>query len=211
MDTNKQEFSPKGGILCVGGSPRKGGNSDVIAETLSARLEQNKVPVEMIRLREHDISPCIGCEGCRKDHVCRGVSDDMQSLYPQITAARGMVLISPTHHYNITAWMKAFIDRMYCFYRFGNDVPRTWSSCLAGQARIAAVIAVCEQKDRQDMGFTLEAMKLPLEAFGYKILADVAIFKIFEKAGVRSDTGVMERLAETADKMADAYKALDRN
>ena len=46
--------------------------------------------------------------------------DGMSLLYPKIIDARGLVLVSPTHNYNITAIMKAFIDRLYCFYNFDN-------------------------------------------------------------------------------------------
>ena len=183
------DYHPCNEILCIGASPRKGGNTDVILDTLGHRFQSLGIPCTAVRLRDHEISPCIGCEACRNDHVCRGCRDAMQELYPRIIRAGAMVLVSPTHHYNITAWMKAFIDRMYCFYTFGSDSPRSWSSCLAGQGRIAALIAVCEQENREDMGFTLEAMAKPMAAFGYRIISQVAIFKIFEKAGVAARPG----------------------
>lgn len=212
MEASEHKFLPDKGILIIGGSPRKGGNSDVILAALSERLGEMGVPCDTIYLRDHEITPCIGCEACRKDHVCHGVRDDMQRLYPKIIAARGLVLVSPTHHYNVTAWMKAFIDRMYCFYWFGDAVPRPWSSCLAGQGRVGAVVAVCEQADPKDMGFTLEAMKLPLQAFGYEVADAVSIFKIFKKAGVKAVPEVMARLARAADTIGAAYeKCLDKD
>ncbi len=193
-------------ILCVGGSPRKGGNSDVLLEKLCSAFSGLNTGCELIQLREYQISPCIGCEKCRKDNICHGLDDDMQTLYPKIQSSKGMILVSPTHHYNITAWMKAFIDRMYCFYRFENTVPRAWSSTLAGQGRKAAVLAICEQEDKKDMGFTLEAMQWPLQAFGYDLVDELAVFKVFKKAGVKKELSVMDQIPQIAENMVRAVK-----
>lgn len=94
----------------------------------------------------------------------------MSLIYPGILESQGLILVSPTHNYNVTAWMKAIIDRLYCFYNFDDKRPRGWSSRLAGQGRKAVLAAICEQKNKDDMGFTLDAMRLPLEALGYEII-----------------------------------------
>jgi hypothetical protein len=49
---------------------------------------------------------------------------------------------------------------------------------LNDQGRKAVVAAVCEQKSKKDMGFTLEAMRHPMEALGYKIVAELAVLNI---------------------------------
>nr|MQY76936.1 flavodoxin family protein [Spirochaeta sp.] len=159
-------------------------------------------PAETIRLRDYYFNPCIGCEQCRKNNRCSGQNDAMHLMYPKVIESQGLILVSPTHHYNITAWMKAFIDRLYCFYEFGNDVPRSWSSRLSGQNRKAAIIAICEQENKSDMGFTREAMRLPLEALGYEIVDELAVFKIFKRGAVKENNQVVERVAEIAETMA---------
>jgi multimeric flavodoxin WrbA len=198
-----KDYSPKKKILCVGGSPRKDGNSDCVLDMLGSSIPEKHLS-KIIKLRNYHFEPCIGCEKCRKDKRCSGLDDEMQTIYPKIIESQGMILVSPTHHYNITAWMKAFIDRMYCFYDFGNDVPRSWSSRLSGQNRKAAIIAICEQEDKKDMGFTLEAMRWPLEAFGYEIVDELAVFRIFEKGGVRENIRAVERVSEISDKIVAA-------
>ena len=40
--------------------------------------------------------------------------------------------VLPINHYKITAWMKTFTDRLYCFYEFGEQRPGPWSCRLAG-------------------------------------------------------------------------------
>ena len=115
----------------------------------------------------------------------------MQLLYHKLLESKGLILVSPTHHYNITALMKAFIDRLYCFYNFDDNRPRGWSSRLAGQGRKAVIAAVCEQENRKDMGFTLEAMRLPLEALGYEIVGELAVFGLFDRGIVKKKEEIL--------------------
>lgn len=126
----------------------------------------------------------------------------MTLLYPDIIDSRGLALVSPTHNYNITAWMKAFIDRLYCFYNFNSERPRGWSARFADQGRKAVIAAVCEQENKKDMGFTLEAMRMPLEALGYEIVEEIAVFKIFDKGKVRHETDIMAKAFNAGKNLA---------
>ena len=196
--------SPKAQVIGIGGSPRKGGNSDTLLRAIAAGVRQSKIAAETTHLRDVYFQPCIGCEQCRKQRRCTGLKDGMALLYPEIVAAKGLVLVSPTHNYNITAWMKAFIDRLYCFYEFDNNRPRGWSSRLAGQGRKAVLAAVCEQADKADMGFTLEAMRMPINALGYEIIGELAVFNVFERAKVKEKEETMARATELGAELAKA-------
>jgi multimeric flavodoxin WrbA len=196
--------SPQRRILGVGASPRKNGNSDVLLNAVFSGIKKVKIPTKKIQLRDYRYSACIGCERCRKDKICTGLNDGMTLLYPPLIGAKGLVTVSPTHNYNVTAWMKAFIDRLYCFYDFNDNRPRGWSSRLAGQGRKAAIVAVCEQVSKKDMGFTLEAMRLPLEALGYEIVGELAVYGIFDRGKVRQHPNELERAAKLGAKLARA-------
>ncbi len=115
-----------------------------------------------------------------------------------------MVLVCPTHNYNVTAWMKAFIDRLYCFYIFDNKRPRGWSSRLIDQNRKAVIAAVCEQVDKKDMGFTLEAMRLPIEALGYEVVGELAVFGIFDKGKVQDEDETLTKAIELGNQLAES-------
>ena len=105
-------------VLCISGSPRGGGNTDVLLASFIRGIEESGVEAERIFLREYVIQPCIGCERCRKDKTCSKLHDGMSLLYPKILESRGMIIGSPTHSYNVTALVKAFIDRLYPFFEF---------------------------------------------------------------------------------------------
>jgi len=178
-------------VLGVGGSPRARGNSDALLRQILKGVREKAVATEVIQLRDYYYEPCIGCERCRKDKICAGLNDGMHLIYPKVLESKGLVLVSPTHNYNITAWVKAFIDRLYCFYTYDNNRPRGWTSRLAGQGRKAVIAAICEQETQKDMGMTLEAMRQPLEALGYEIIDGLSVFGVFDKGAVKKEGEAM--------------------
>ncbi|MBW2185355.1 MAG: flavodoxin family protein [Deltaproteobacteria bacterium] len=189
-------------VLAIGASPRKGGNSDVLLKHFCAGVNNAGIETEEIQLRDCHITPCIGCELCRKTGKCSRFDDDMVAIYTKIIASRGLFLISPVHNYNVTAWMKGFIDRLYCFYDFAEPRPGHWSSKLANQGRTAVVAAVAEQLDKKDMGFTLEAMQMPLEALGYEVNQKFPVLGIFEKGKVADRPEIIRTAEMYGEKLA---------
>ncbi len=203
---NLKNIYPENRAVGFSGSPRKNGNSDIVLKTIMTGINQEGVHSDHYNLTDIDFTGCIGCEKCRKTKVCTGLIDGMSVMYPKVYTSKGLVLVSPTHNYNITSWMKAFIDRLYCFYNFENDRPRSWSSQLADQNRKAIVAAICEQESAEDMGFTLEAMKNPLEALGYEIIGELSVFKIFDKAKVKHDEQILKNAHQLGKKLAISIK-----
>lgn len=199
---NMPKINPENTIIGFSGSPRKNGNSDILLKTIMSGVSQEKLPCEFYNLTDIHFKGCIGCEKCRKDKICTGLIDGMSLIYPKLISAKGLVLVSPTHNYNVTSWMKAFIDRLYCFYNFENDRPRSWSSQFAQQNRKAVVAAICEQESVEDMGFTIEAMKKPLEALGYEVVGELPVFKVFDKSKVKNDKKSIDSAFKFGQKLA---------
>lgn len=201
---NQAGFWPKQNVFGVSGSPRKHGNSDLLLQRILAGVSEKNISSEWMNLTDIQFQGCLGCERCRKDKICTGLLDGMSLLYNQVIASQGLVLVSPTHNYNITSWMKAFIDRLYCFYNFENPRPGPWSSQLAGQNRKAVIAAICEQENKEDMGFTIEAMKKPLEALGYEVIGELPVLRIFDKAKVKKDEESLTRAYNLGIKLAES-------
>lgn len=194
----------KSKVVGIGGSPRKGGNSDLLLKHILKGVTDNNIAVDSHQLRDFQYQGCIGCEKCRKDQICTGLKDGMSLIYPDIVESQGLILVSPTHNYNVTAWVKAFIDRLYCFYKFDTNRPRGWSSNLAGQGRKAIIAAICEQENKEDMGFTLEAMRLPLEALGFEVIGSLPVFSVFDRAKVKDNSEVLTEATRLGSELAEA-------
>lgn len=193
---------PSADCLGIGGSPRPGGNTDILIDRVLAGVASRGIATDRAFVRDYCIQPCTGCERCRTDLTCSRFRDGMHLLYPRIEAAKGLVLGCPTYHYNVTAQMKAFIDRLYPYFLFTDDRPRRWESRLAHQDRKAVVVAVCEQEDSDDMGWTLEAMVLPLEALGYEVLEAIPVIGHFDRGAVASDDDALARAEAAGQKLA---------
>ncbi len=97
--------------LILLGSPRKNGNSDILARSVASGIEQHPdATVEFIRLNDLHISPCQGCGGCNKTAVCV-INDDMSALYEKVDQCDHLIMVSPIYFYGLSAQCKAFVDR----------------------------------------------------------------------------------------------------
>ena len=101
-------------IMIVLGSPRKKGNSAKLAELVAKGAKEGGAKVETFYLNGMNIKPCQACMKCQKENAkgC-AIRDDMQSLYPKLKEADGVVIASPVYWFNLSAQTKTFIDR--CF------------------------------------------------------------------------------------------------
>ncbi|MCG8568833.1 MAG: flavodoxin family protein, partial [Spirochaetes bacterium] len=101
-------------ILIALGSPRKKGNSAVLAAEIARGAQESGAEIETVYLNGLNLKPCQGCEQCQKD-ACNGcaIDDDMTFLYSKLQKADALVVASPIYWFNISAQTKIFIDRLY--------------------------------------------------------------------------------------------------
>lgn len=108
-------------ILLVDASPRKGGNSDVVIETLAQDLQGCEVTV--FKMREKDCRQCMACDACQhKDTQSCVQNDDITALLPLIDTCDAIVLATPIYNQQITSRAKLFIERFYPFFRAGDPM-----------------------------------------------------------------------------------------
>jgi multimeric flavodoxin WrbA len=97
-------------VLGIAGSPRKNGNTDTLLAEVMRGAASKGAETKTIYLRDLQISTCLHCDACLKAGICR-IKDDMQSVYTDLQQADVIVLASPVQFTNVTAHMKAMIDR----------------------------------------------------------------------------------------------------
>jgi multimeric flavodoxin WrbA len=193
-------------ILGISGSPRPGGNTDLLLKELLAGAASAGAETELVRLSDYAIAPCTGCERCRMDLTCTRFYDGMHLLYKKIEEADGIILGSPTYNYNITPEMKAFIDRLYPYYRFSEERPGPYSSYFSGLGRKALVFSVAEQSDPVERGFAVEAMQRPLEALGFEVTDHFTAEGFFRKGAVARAPAVLEKARDAGRTFAGLFK-----
>jgi multimeric flavodoxin WrbA len=122
-----------GKILTVVGSPRQGGNTEILVTKIAEGAQAAGAGVETVSLGELQIRECDGCHACWRGRPC-SKKDDMCLLYPKIGASDTVVFGTPVYWYGPTALMKAFIDR---FVYFNNEANRPM---IRGKRAVVAIV-----------------------------------------------------------------------
>ncbi|MGI6200220.1 MAG: flavodoxin family protein [Christensenellales bacterium] len=99
-------------VLGICGTPRKGGNSEVLLEAALEPFAEAGWAVERILMSERRVLPCTGCERCARAHACVQ-RDDMAAVYEAYARCDAMVIASPVYWRNVPAQLKALFDRTY--------------------------------------------------------------------------------------------------
>lgn len=97
-------------VLILSGSPRIGGNSDILCDRFMAGALEAGNDVEKISLRQKNVGFCIACYACKKTKRCFQ-KDDLNGILDKIIAADVIVMATPVYFYTMDAQMKALIDR----------------------------------------------------------------------------------------------------
>jgi len=96
--------------LGIFGSPRRGGNTELLLEEALKGAEKEGAKGERLYLSDFTITPCKECHGCDNTGNCI-ILDDMEKIYSKLLEADIVILASPIFFYGVTAWAKALIDR----------------------------------------------------------------------------------------------------
>ncbi len=97
-------------VLGIYGSPRKGGNSDLLLDQALEGARAAGAQTKSVHVRGLKLSGCLECGGCDKTGVCV-IDDDMAQVYPLMEEAQAIILSVPIFFYNAPAQAKALIDR----------------------------------------------------------------------------------------------------
>lgn len=101
------------GIVC---GPRSGGNTEILVRKALESAEKEGAETEMWTISGKDVNPCDHCQSCFAAGECH-IEDDMQSLYPKMVEADGIILGSPVYFWSATAQAKLVMDRTYALRR----------------------------------------------------------------------------------------------
>lgn len=103
-------------ILILSGSPRRGGNSDILCDRFMEGAQEAGHRVEKVFLRDRDIKYCTGCEACHQNNGVCVQKDGMAELLEKMIAVDVIVMATPVYFYTMDAQMKTFIDRCVARY-----------------------------------------------------------------------------------------------
>jgi multimeric flavodoxin WrbA len=124
-------------ITILLGSPRKGGNTEILADKFLDGVEKSQHTFEKVYLYKQNIQPCIACDKCKKGDYTWILKDDMQHLYGVLDDSDLIVIGTPNYWFGPTAKTKLFVDRMR---------PYTANKKLKGK-KAALIIAAADGEE----------------------------------------------------------------
>lgn len=99
--------------LAINGSPRKGGNTEILLNTVLEPLKEAGWETESVQIGGKPIRGCIACGKCgeKKNMKCIQDKDIFNEIMEKMVRADALILGSPTYFTDVTAEMKALLDR----------------------------------------------------------------------------------------------------
>lgn len=104
-------------LVCLLGSPRPKGNSTAIARHLTATAAQLGAETTVFELNRLTFRGCQGCYACKQSLDRCIVADDLAAVLDAVRAADSVVLASPVYYGDVSAQLKGFVDRTFCYLK----------------------------------------------------------------------------------------------
>lgn len=98
-------------VTGINGSARKDGNTAIIIGKVFDELNREGIGTELIQLADYDIQPCRGCFACKGRGNCVFTKDGFAEIFSRMVEADGIILGSPVYSADVSAKMKAFLER----------------------------------------------------------------------------------------------------
>lgn len=183
-------------IVCLLGSPRKNGNSATVAARLMSKARESGAEVETIYLNALNYQGCQACYACKNGSEDCVLKDDLAPVLKKVREADALVLASAVYYGDLTAQLKAFIDRTFCFLKPEYYARPDCSRLEAGKG--LAMILIQGHPDENNFGDIFGRYDFFFNWYGYRpghLLRGLGISE-------RSDVTKRDYLMEGAERIA---------
>lgn len=180
-------------VLGLNGSPRAGGNTDLLLEQVMAGAASRGARTETLFARSLRVEPCRHCDGCLKDGQCV-IPDEMQQVYPKLREADVVVIASPVHFMGLTAQIKAIIDRCQALWAAKYVLKRPISP---GRKRKGFFVGVGGTRLKELFEPSRATVKALFKSLDVDYAGDLVFSGIDEKGAIK----------EHPTALSDAYRA----
>jgi multimeric flavodoxin WrbA len=167
------------------GSPRNGGNTDILVDAILAGAREAGATVQKVMLDDLTINPCKACYGCRPGGVCVQ-DDDMTDLYKKMQASDAWVIGTPVYWWGPSAQLKAFVDRWFAKAGEKEEQEKTFKG-----RRVVLALPMGDtdpKTGRHVVGMFTDA----LDFVGAKLFDTVLAPGAYDAGDVRAQTDIME-------------------
>ena len=191
-------------VLGIFGSPRKGGNTELLLEEALRGAEAEGAEIERLRLGDYNIIPCKECLACYKDGNCI-ILDDMAKIYPILLEADIIILASPIFFYGVTAWAKALIDRCQALWARKYQLKDP-SLGKDGKKRIGFFISVGGTKGQKVFEGAILTAKYFFDVLNAKYAGELVVREVDVKGDILKHPETLREAFETGRRLVSSEK-----
>jgi len=187
-------------VVGIAGSPRRGGNTDLLLTEVMKGAASKGAEVKTIFLSNLKFIPCQHCDSCLEKGVCK-VKDDMQMIYRELEEADGIVLASPIHFTGVTGQMKAMIDRFQCLWvrKYVLEMPPLGN----GRERKGLFISVGGRKVPDLFEPALEMIKTVFRIMDVSYVGALLFSGIDEKGAITEHPEALKQAFQAGEKLVE--------
>ena len=171
-------------ILILNGSPRRKGVISTLLSEFAARIN-GKHDVEIVRVHDLNMKPCIGCLKCRPDKACILPRDDAHCLAESVKKADVLVIGAPVYWGNMPGPLKIFFDRNVTLFEYCEADKPARSFPKPQLKGKTSILIVCAGSPfpfswlQSQCGGTVRSLKTVLKAGGIKIISVLRVSDAF--------------------------------
>lgn len=188
-------------VLVLNGSPRKGGNCEILLEETIKAVKDQGHEVMFYHLNSLAMSPCQHCGGCDNSGRCI-IEDDVQIIHNHIETTDRIIVASPVFFYNVTAQLKILIDRSQPFWsqKYVHKKPLTGG--MYGRKGLLLLVGAMKMTEKNE-GF--HCSEVVVRAFFRSVSVPEHVTLSFdnvdEKGAIRSHPTALQAVYDAAKRL----------
>ena len=185
-------------VIGIMGSPRIKGNTDLLLDKALAGAKSKGAEVEKIIVDKLKIAPCREYYGCLRDGNCV-INDDMNDIYPKLSAADRVIIASPMFFYSVSAQVKALIDRSQALWAKKYVLKQNSHD----STRKGAFIAVGATRGKQLFDGSILVIKYFFSAIDVKYSDELLIRGVDKKGEIKDHPTVLADAFELGKRLVE--------
>ena len=176
-------------IIALNGSPREGGNTQMLLDEALEGARQCGAETLRIDLNRLTIKGCQACDGCPGSGVCR-YEDDMVKIYALLERADALIVGTPVYFSGPTAQLKLAMDRCQCI----------WSHGPGRKGRRSAMISVSGDESANFRNVISEVRSF-VNSIGFEIFEEMTVPGIDNRGAVASRPDLLEKARDVGARL----------
>ena len=190
-------------VLGFLGSPRSGGNTDLLLREFMRGAADAGAETEIIDLRKVRFDPCISCNRCFATGRCE-VKDKFQPIYDKIMEADHIVLASPIYFMALSAWAKTLVDRCQCYWAMKYVLNSPVPEHRGGITRRGVFISTAGSTVKKAFDGAKFSVKFFFDAIGVTYYKDLLYLHVDNKGDIKAHPTALKEAYEAGKEVVTA-------